>query len=158
MRLSWLAATSLGRMLGDYFSTSFVDGGIAVPVYTAARAPQGALFRQDLYSASLGPLPAARPLTLSAGKPSVSPRRVRAGVVLRATLTVSRDDLGERLDGRATCTARMRGRALPVLASRTRGLVVECAWRIPRGRVGSVVGTVGVRVDEASVVRSFRAR
>ncbi|HVM16195.1 MAG TPA: hypothetical protein VM290_01260 [Gaiellaceae bacterium] len=156
MRLSWLAATSQGRMLGDYFSTSFVGGGVAVPVFTAARAPQGPLFRQDLYSASIGPLPAARPLTLSARRLTVWPRSVRADAVLRATLGVRRSDLGARLDGRATCSARMRGRALPVLTSRTRGLVVECSWRIPRGRVGPVVATIGVRVDDASVARRFR--
>jgi len=156
MRFSWLATTAKGRMLGDYFSTSFVGGGVAVPVFTAARARQGPLFRQALYSASIGPLPAARALTLSPRKLSVSPRRVRPGAVLRATLSVRRSDPGARLDGRATCSARMGGRALPVLASRTRGLVVECSWRIPRNRVGPVFATIGVRVDEASVVRRFR--
>src|SRR6186997_156284 len=40
----WLADTALGRMLGDYVSTSWV-GGRAMPVFSLATAPIGGLFR-----------------------------------------------------------------------------------------------------------------
>ena len=38
MTLSWLPNTSQGRMVGDYFSTSFV-GGPAFPAFEVASAP-----------------------------------------------------------------------------------------------------------------------
>ena len=47
MRLDWIAGTSFGRFLGDYVSTSFVDGS-AVPVYSLAARPDGETFRQAI--------------------------------------------------------------------------------------------------------------
>jgi hypothetical protein len=42
MKLSWLPQTTQGRMVGDYFSTSFVGaGGPAFPAFAVARAPGG---------------------------------------------------------------------------------------------------------------------
>lgn len=38
MSLTWLPDTSQGRMVGDYISTSFVSGGVAVAVYPLARS------------------------------------------------------------------------------------------------------------------------
>ena len=51
MRLTWLADTGLGRMLGDYISTSFV-GGRPVPVFSLASAPTGETFRQAIFAAT----------------------------------------------------------------------------------------------------------
>jgi hypothetical protein len=43
MQIHWLPATSQGRMVGDYISTSFV-GRRAVPLFAQANAPSGGLF------------------------------------------------------------------------------------------------------------------
>ncbi len=49
MPLHWLADTSLGPMLGDYFSVSWV-GGRAVPVFSLAMEPAGGLLRQAIFA------------------------------------------------------------------------------------------------------------
>jgi hypothetical protein len=46
MQLSWLPNTTLGRMVGDYFSTSFVNGK-AFPVLMNATAPSGTTFHES---------------------------------------------------------------------------------------------------------------
>jgi hypothetical protein len=53
MSLSWLANTSQGVMVGDYFSTSFV-GGVAYPALVVASAPSGAVFDEALFTVSGG--------------------------------------------------------------------------------------------------------
>jgi hypothetical protein len=47
MRLDWIAGTSFGRFLGDYVSTSFVNGA-AVPVYSLAAPSDGETFHQAI--------------------------------------------------------------------------------------------------------------
>jgi hypothetical protein len=42
MRVNWLPKTSLGRMVGDYISTSFSSNGMAHPVFAIAKAPLNA--------------------------------------------------------------------------------------------------------------------
>ena len=49
MSTHWLAATSLGPMLGDYISTSYV-GGQPVPVLALAAAPDEVGFREAIYA------------------------------------------------------------------------------------------------------------
>lgn len=49
MSLSWLASTSLGRMVGDYISSSFANGG-ARPVIAVASAPSGGLFDEAMFT------------------------------------------------------------------------------------------------------------
>jgi hypothetical protein len=51
MRLSWLANTDAGRMVGDYISTSFV-GSVAVPVFSLASNPEIA-FDQAMFAAAI---------------------------------------------------------------------------------------------------------
>jgi hypothetical protein len=41
MTLSWLPNTSLGRMVGDYISTSYGSDGLAHSVFIVAKAPTG---------------------------------------------------------------------------------------------------------------------
>ena len=158
MAFDWIAQTSQGRMLGDYFSTSFVPGGIAVPVFTSALPPAGTTFHQDLYAARVPPLPAARPLSLRVTRLVVAPRRVRPGAVLRATASVSRSDAVRSLAGaRLTCDARLRGKRLPVTTRRVQPGSVQCAWRVPRTPRGAIRGTITVRLGAASVARRFTA-
>ena len=54
MSTHWLAATSLGPMLGDYISTSYV-GGQAVPVLALAAEPDESGFREAIYAATRVP-------------------------------------------------------------------------------------------------------
>lgn len=49
MPLAWVAATGLGRMLGDYISTSFV-GGRPVPVLSIAAEPEAGELRQAIFA------------------------------------------------------------------------------------------------------------
>jgi hypothetical protein len=49
MSLSWLPNTSQGVMVGDYISTSFVDGD-AKPFFAVARPPSGSLFDEAIYT------------------------------------------------------------------------------------------------------------
>jgi hypothetical protein len=49
MKLSWLANTSQGRMVGDYISTSFVTGP-AFPAFAVANAPSGSVFDEAMYT------------------------------------------------------------------------------------------------------------
>ncbi len=53
MSLSWLPNTSLGYMVGDYISTSFV-GPNAVPVFANAGAPSGSVLQEATFADMLG--------------------------------------------------------------------------------------------------------
>jgi hypothetical protein len=52
MRLTWIAQTSSGRMVGDYMGTVF-SGSRVVTVHVQARAPRAGKFNEALYAASL---------------------------------------------------------------------------------------------------------
>ena len=47
--LSWIARTNQGRMVGDYISTSFVNGGVR-PVFASASAPFGGVFDESMFT------------------------------------------------------------------------------------------------------------
>jgi hypothetical protein len=53
MSLSWLASTSQGTMVGDYFATA-VSGGVAWPVFAVASAPSGGIFNEAIHTVSGG--------------------------------------------------------------------------------------------------------
>jgi hypothetical protein len=50
--LTWIPRTDSGRMVGDYFSTSFA-GSRVVPVFALAAAPLRGRFREGIFAASL---------------------------------------------------------------------------------------------------------
>jgi hypothetical protein len=52
MRLAWLAETSSGRMLGDYFGSVFA-GGRAVSVVSLARPPRAGRLDQAIHALSV---------------------------------------------------------------------------------------------------------
>jgi hypothetical protein len=52
MQLSWLPQAEGGRMVGDYFSTSFA-GGRVVPVFALATSPLKGRLREAIFAASL---------------------------------------------------------------------------------------------------------
>lgn len=53
MTLSWLAATTQGRMVGDYISTSIANGTVR-PVFEVATAESGTTFNEATYSPASG--------------------------------------------------------------------------------------------------------
>ena len=60
MPLTWIAETGIGRMLGDYISTSFV-GGRPIPVFSlAAEPPFPGSFRQAIFATTAAAAPPAR--------------------------------------------------------------------------------------------------
>jgi Neuraminidase (sialidase) len=52
---NWVPRTESGRMVGDYFSTSYA-GSRVVPVFALATSPLSGRFRQAIFAASLRPL------------------------------------------------------------------------------------------------------
>lgn len=54
MALEWIADSGIGRMLGDYISTSFA-GGRPIPVFAIASQPVREEFRQAVYAATKVP-------------------------------------------------------------------------------------------------------
>jgi len=53
MNTGWLPDTSLGRMVGDYISTSYVNGK-AYGVFAGAQPPSGGKFREAMYTPKIG--------------------------------------------------------------------------------------------------------
>jgi hypothetical protein len=67
MNLNWLPSTSLGQMVGDYISTSFVNGK-AYGVFAGAQPLSGGKFREAMYTPKIGMLEEGTgPLLTSAG-------------------------------------------------------------------------------------------
>jgi hypothetical protein len=50
-KLSWIAQTDQGPMVGDYISTSFVSGSRAIPIFMIAKPPTGTVFDERAASA-----------------------------------------------------------------------------------------------------------
>jgi hypothetical protein len=50
-KLSWIAQTDQGPMVGDYISTSFAGGPLAFPVFMVAKPPTGSTFDERAASA-----------------------------------------------------------------------------------------------------------
>jgi hypothetical protein len=53
MKMSWLPNTTLGYMVGDYISTSYVNGK-AFGVFAKALAPKKSKFREAMYTPNMG--------------------------------------------------------------------------------------------------------
>jgi hypothetical protein len=49
---NWVARSEGGRMIGDYFSTSYA-GSRVVPVFALATTPRNGRFRQAIFATSL---------------------------------------------------------------------------------------------------------
>jgi hypothetical protein len=54
MKLTWLANTNQGYMVGDYISTSIASNGIAFPGIVVAKANKGTRFNEELYTVKGG--------------------------------------------------------------------------------------------------------
>ena len=49
VKLAWIADTGIGRMVGDYISTSWT-GGRPVPVFSLGSAPEAGELRQAIFA------------------------------------------------------------------------------------------------------------
>ncbi len=70
MSLSWLPTTTQGRMVGDYISTSFVNGS-PIPVFTVATAPTGSTFNQTMSVANGLSAAAAQTIDVDLNEPAM---------------------------------------------------------------------------------------
>jgi hypothetical protein len=146
--LAAIAATTQGRMVGDYISTSFVGAGVAVPVVSAPVAAPAGRFDQPILAAALA-TPAAAPVR--------AVRLVRGTTTTRPGARLSvRLELDRRpVAGVAVCTATVRGRTIRPVQRALAGERVVCAWRVPRRSAGRTVRlVVGVRHQGGQVRRS----
>jgi hypothetical protein len=78
--LTSLAETSLGRMVGDYISTSFVAGGDALLVFALADPPVGSVFDEAMFAEIVTPAAVATPQArrVEPGEPVMATRSDRA--------------------------------------------------------------------------------
>jgi len=65
MRLSWLPSTTLGFMVGDYISSSYVNGDLAFGVFARALQKSGSVFNQEMNTTGMGLDVLAGPAILS---------------------------------------------------------------------------------------------
>ncbi len=147
--------STAGRFLGDYISTSFVSGDVAVPVFASASGPFDGRFRQGVFASRVPPLP-ARPPVLRVSTPRVTPSRPRVGArfVVSAPFTNSTSG-AVNVQCRAR-GARVRLRLLRGAALRGRA---TCTWRVLAApRRALVGGTITVGSPEAEIARPFRLR
>jgi len=54
MRTTWLPNTTLGRMVGDYMSASYVNGDVSFGVFAKALQPTGSVFNEAMYTPGIG--------------------------------------------------------------------------------------------------------
>jgi len=67
MRLTWIANTDQGRMVGDYMSTSYVNGK-AFGVFAKALQNSGSVFNEAMYTPATGLSEESGPLVSSVGE------------------------------------------------------------------------------------------
>ena len=143
-----------GRFLGDYISTSFVAGGVAVPVFASAVGPFDGRFHQGVFATRIPPLAVQEPLRV--GQPTVTPRRPRAGVRVTIAVPVATVSRGAPTVG---CQARgSRVRLMLVQRGVVRGRVL-CTWLVRSAPAHArVIGTITVTSPEAEAARRFEFR
>jgi hypothetical protein len=148
--LSAYAPTSGGRFLGDYISTSFVAGGVAVPVFAAATAPFDGRYHQGVFAAPIGPL-AQRPTLLVLGSPRVTQTRARVSITVPVTRPASAASL--------TCRASSTRVRLRIAARRVNGRNAVCTWVMgPAPRGARITGSLTVTIPELEATRRFAYR
>lgn len=153
-----LAQSNRGRFVGDYISTSFVAGGVAVPVFSAAFATFDGSYHQGVFATPVGPLPAAPALARATlGRARILPARPRAGA--RVTVSAALALTGAPVQPRLVCVLRVAGRPLTPIGSSVTGGRAACTWRLPaRARATRASGSLAVVVQGRTVRRAFSFR
>jgi hypothetical protein len=146
--------STTGRFLGDYVSTSFVAGGVAVPVFASATGPFDGRFHQGVFATRIPPLPVQEPLRI--GQPTVTPRRPRVGVRVTIAASVATVSRGSSTVGCQARGSRIRLRLVQRGVVRGRAL---CTWLLRSApRRAQVTGTITVTSPEAEAARRFEYR
>jgi hypothetical protein len=148
-----LARSNRGRFVGDYISTAFAAGGLAVPVFSTAVAPFDGRFHQGVL-AMAAPVPAAAPVVVPAlGRPLASPVRPRAGARFAVTARVSGTASAPVT---VACALRVGGAPVRPVVRRVAGGRARCEWRIPARAAGRrAVGSIAVAAAGRRDARSF---
>ncbi len=73
MLLNWIANTSSGRMVGDYFSTFYTDDGIPHPIFGSAMPPLGMFFQSMFSTCADCPFPASGPAEVASSSGEAAP-------------------------------------------------------------------------------------
>jgi hypothetical protein len=142
-----------GFFVGDYISTSFVSGGVSVPVFAAALAPFDGRYHQGVLATAIPPLAAAtQPLRL--GRPTITPQVPRKG----GTLSVSAPMTGAQRGATAVCAARTERARLRLIRRIAAAARVRCRWHVPGAASGRGAGSIGVTTPEADTRRAFSFR
>ena len=150
--LTDIAPTGGGAMVGDYVSASFVEGGVAVPVFSAAMAPFDGSFHQAILAAAIAPLP---PAPLRVVSFTTTPRVPRSGRTLTAVVDLEHLPAGARI----ACSASARGVALRLVRRAVEETGASCTWRVPRSAAGAVArGSISVRWRSSTARRRFAVR
>jgi hypothetical protein len=137
MGLSWLAPTSIGRMLGDYVAAVFVPGRV-VGIFALARPPATGRLDEATFAAAL-PL-AAKPTSLRFASRPVVPVAGRTFAI--ADVRVQAGEYGWLAPQTLTCRARVGKTTLRTSQ--------KCRWRIPaRARGHQIDVTVAAGYDGA---------
>jgi len=137
--------TSGGRFLGDYISTSFVAGGVAVPVFGAATAPFDGRFHQGVFATAIAQLTERAPL-LIAGTARVTQTRTRVSVTVRVTGSAAS----------VTCRASSTRVRLRLASRRVNGGRAVCTWAVRAAARGArISGSITLTIPETEVTRRF---
>jgi hypothetical protein len=148
-----VAQSNRGRFVGDYISTSFVGGGVAVPVFSAAFAPFDGRFHQGVFATAVPPLPAA-PVSPALGRVTASAGRPRAGRRFVVSAAVAGTPAGTAAS--VSCVLRVGGVAVRPLVRRLARGRATCEWRIPPAAAGRrASGSLAVSSGGRMVRRTF---
>lgn len=141
------------RFLGDYISTSFVSGGVAVPVFGGALRPFDGRYHQGIFAAQIAPQ--ASISTLRIGKVTLTPRHPRPGRRFSASVSVAGLTAGLRLE----CQTDRATRQLRFVAKHFTGATASCTWFVRESRIAQRIGgTIALTTPELDVRRRFAFR
>jgi hypothetical protein len=141
--------TGAGRFLGDYISTSFVSGGVAVPVFGSAAAPFDGRFHQGVFAARVGPLAQRAPLGTGATRVTQIGARLTVTVPLRSAASTAA----------VSCRASAPRVRMRLTTHTVQSNTAVCSWVIrPQSRRARITGSMRITTPETEVTRRFALR
>jgi len=132
MALSWIANTSQGRMVGDYFATFYTDDGVPHPVFGSATPPLG-MFFQSMYSTCSDCASAA------AGQDRVASSSAPVATPLEEWQVGAVQSLSGALRVGAEAYRVNIGTVLPLFASGPAAETFPVLWEVEEGAAGGSV-------------------
>ena len=132
MSTSWIANTSQGRMVGDYFATFFTDDGVPHPIFGSAVPPLG-MFFQSMYSTCPD---CGNP---AAGQDHIASSNVEAAAQLEEWQAGAAQSLSGALRVSAGAYRVNIGTVLPLSASGPATESFPVLWEVEEGATGGSV-------------------